>query len=164
MKEIVIQHFFEGYVSAIELAAHAAGAFDRHVDTAGTVFSRLNAVSMNHEFGVAPTHVVKLIDGVLAGELSLDALDAICFCLEASDSFTWDTDTPEGERVADSLFWLGSPEINYKLTTAVLGKIREFLLSGQDTLTSEDVVKRRGSRPHLLNVNERNRNRMSNDR
>ena len=158
MKEIVLQHFFEGHASAEDLAADAAGAFERHVDSAGTVFSRLNAIPMNHEFAVSAEHIVKLVDAVLGAGLSLDALDAICFCLEASDSFTWDTDTADGERVAESLFWLGTPEINYALTPSVLTKIRHYLVSGENTLTQADVGER-GKRPRLLTVNQMHRDR-----
>lgn len=146
MKEIIVQHFFEGHATVEELAADVASAFDRQVDSAGTVFSRLNSVDMNHEFAVSTANIVKLVDAVLAGGLSLDELDTICFALEASDSFSWDSDTLDGERVAVSLFWLGTPEINYALTPAVLNKIRRYLVSGENTLGPEDVGEH-GERP-----------------
>ena len=154
MKEIVVQHFFEGHATVEELSADVAGAFARHVDSAGTVISRLNCIDMSHEFAVLPTHIVKLVDAVLSGDLTLDGLDAICFALEASDSFSWDTDTPDGERVAKSLFWLGTPEINYALSPVVLNKIRVYLLTGENTFRPEDVGKR-GRGPHLLTVNRK---------
>ena len=154
MKEIVLQHFFEGHATVEELSADVTGAFTRHVDSAGTVFSQLNCIDMSHEFAVLPTHIAKLVDAVLAGDLSLDGLDAICFALEASDSFSWDTDTPDGERVAESLFWLGTPEINYALSPVVLNKIRLYLLTGENTLGPEDVGER-GTGPHLLTVNRK---------
>src|SRR5437667_1064147 len=62
VKEIVLQHFFEGHATSEELAADAIGAFDRQTDSGGTVFSRLNAVPMNHEFPVTAQHIIKLID------------------------------------------------------------------------------------------------------
>lgn len=156
VKEIVLQHFFEGHAAVEELATDTVGAFDRHTDSAGTVFSRLNAVPMNHEFPVTSQHIIKLIDAVQAEFLTLDALDAICFCLEASDHFTWDTDTVDGERVANSLFWLGTPEVNYPLTASVLTKVRHYLETGEGTFTRDDLGKPR-PRPRLLSVNELHR-------
>jgi hypothetical protein len=158
VKEIVLQHFFEGHATAEELAADTVGAFDRQTDSAGTVFSQLRAIPMAHEFPVTSQHIIKLVDTVLAEQLTLDALDSICFCLEASDSFTWDTDSPDGERVAESLFWLGSPEVNYPLTDSVLKKVRHYLKTGEETFTRADL-RAPGKRPHLLSVNRMHRDR-----
>ena len=156
MKEIVIQHFFEEHATVEELAADAVGAFDRRSDSAGTVFSELRATPMNPHFLVETSHIIRLVDAVQAGKLDLDALDAICFCLEASDHFTWDTDTPDGERVANGLFWLGSPEVNYPLTPSVIGKIRHYLVTGEETFTRNDL-RPAGERPRLLTVNRMDR-------
>lgn len=158
MKEIVIQHFFEGHATAEELEADAKGAFDRRTDSAGTVFSQLRAVTMNHDFPVTSRHIVKLVEAVQAQEVSLDALDAICFCIEASDHFTWDSDTTDGDRVAHSLFLLGTPEVNYPLTQSVLAKIHHYLLTGEERFTRDDLGAR-GERPRLLTVNEWNPDR-----
>ena len=156
MKEIVVQHFFEGHATVQELAADVAGAFDRRTDSAGAVFSQLRSTPMNHEFPVQSSHIFELVDAVRAGDLDLDALDAICFCLEASDHFTWDTDTTDGERIANALFWLGTPEINYPLTSAVINKIRHYLITGEETFTRDDL-RPAAERPHLPTVNRMDR-------
>jgi hypothetical protein len=158
VKEIVIQYFFEGHATVDELATDAADAFARHTDSAGTVFSQLRALPMNHDFAVTGQHIVKLVEAVQRADLSLDALDAIAFCLEASDHFTWDTDTSDGDRVARSLFLLGTPEVNYPLTERVLAKIHHYLVTGEETFTNDDL---RPPRDHsgLLTVNEWNRDR-----
>lgn len=139
MKEVVLRHFFEGHATVDELAADAEGAFERRVDSAGAVFNQLHATPMAEDFAVSASHVAHLVEAVQAGQLSLDALDAICFCLEASDHFVWDTDTEDGERVADALFWLGTPEINYPLTPLVLEKVHRYLLTGENTFTTADA-------------------------
>ncbi len=151
MKEIVLRHFFEGHATVEELAADVAGAFDRRAVSAGTVFSELHSVPMGGEFAIATHHVLKLVDAALAERLSLEALDAICFCLEASGSFAWDADTSDGARVANALFWLGTPEVNYTLTSAALGKVRHYILTGANTFTPVDL-RLPGDRPHLLSV------------
>ena len=149
MKEIVIRHFFEGQATPADLAADAAGAFDRRTDSAGTVFSQLHATSMDRDFDVFPGHIVALVDAVLDGAIDLEELEAIAFCIEASDKFMWDTDTEAGERVARALFLLGAPEVNFPLTSAVLRKIRHLLETGEETFDDADN-RPPGPRPHLL--------------
>jgi hypothetical protein len=150
MKEVVIQDFFAGRATAKELTAEAAGAVERHTDSGGTQHSRLRSIATSKELEVTPEHLLKLLDAVEAGELGLDVLDAVCFCVEASDSFSWDADETEGgRRVAEALFLLGTPEINYPLTPVVLGKIRHLLLTGEETFGKEDLAPRT-VRPHLI--------------
>jgi hypothetical protein len=156
VREIVVQRFFEGEATAQELAADAAHAFDRHTDSAGTVFSQLKAEPSDRDSPVAARDIIKLVEATENGEISLDALDAICFCIEASDHFTWDTDTPDGERVSRSLFWLGTPEVNYPLTESVLAKVKHYLRTGEETFTREDL-RPHGERASLLSVNRLDR-------
>lgn len=149
MRESVIRQFFEGHATAADLATDAEGAFERRVDGAGTVFSRLHATPMEGKLEVTPAHVIGLIDAVLDGTIDLDALDAIAFCLEASDTFSWDVDTEAGDRVSRALFLLGSPEVNFPLTPILLGKVRHLLLTGEETFDVSDH-RPRGQRPQLL--------------
>ncbi|HEX3580938.1 MAG TPA: hypothetical protein VH087_04195 [Thermoanaerobaculia bacterium] len=44
---------------------------------------------------------MKVCDAVINGEIGPEYLQAIGFCLEASDKFVWNTDTPNGERVSE---------------------------------------------------------------
>jgi hypothetical protein len=150
MKEVVIQDFFAGRATAKEVAAEAAGAVERHTDGGGTKHSRLRSIAAPGEFEVTPEHLLKLLDAIEAGQLNLDELDAVCFCVEASDGFSWDADETEGgRRVAQALFLLGTPEINYPLTPVVLGKIRHLLLTGEETFGREDLAPQT-TRPHLI--------------
>lgn len=138
VKEVVLRFFFQGHATVRELARDVAGSVSRQEPHGGPAVSRHRIEDMAVEFDLRPEHVVQLIDEVARGELSLEDLDAICFCLEASDRFVWDGDTPEGERVAEALFWLGTPEINYPLAPGVLAKVRHYLLTGENTLTRDD--------------------------
>jgi len=149
MRSAVIREFFAGRATAAELQADASGAFDRHTDSAGTVFSRLRMIPMEGEFQVAPEHLIALIDAVLEGAVDLEALDAIMFALDVADGFMWDADTEAGDRVAEALGLLGVPEINFPLTPIVLRKIRHLLETGEETFDASD---RRppGPRPHLV--------------
>lgn len=143
MKEIVLRQFFEGHASAAELAADIIGT--RAVEEPPGFHSSANyrVVPMAQPFDVRPDHVVRLVDAVTDGRLPLADLDILVFCLEAApERWLWDTDTPEGERVAEALFWLGSPEVNYPLTPTVLGKVRHYLLTGEKTLSEDDLARR----------------------
>ena len=144
MNEVVLRLFFQGQATAAELASSTVGTVSREGPAGGPFVSRYRIEDMAVDFDVRPEHVVQLIDAVADGALSLADLDAICFCMEASDRFLWDTDTPEGERVAEALFWLGTPEINYPLTPEVLAKVRRYLLTGENRLTDADIRTHRG--------------------
>jgi len=139
VNESTIRDFFENSLSPAELDRAWANAFIEELRSDGTVVRRLRTTDLPEAYAVVPSDVVALIDAVRSGALSLKALDAICFALEASDKFEWDTDTPAGEHVARSLFWLGSPEVNYPLTPVVLTKIRRYVLTGEDTFTRDDL-------------------------
>ena len=139
MREVMVRQFFERQISAAELEREAAGSVSRRVDGNGTLHSQHRITAMTEEFVLTPEHLVQLVDAVRAGELSRDALDAITFCLEASDRFDWNGEEPPGDRIPDALFWLGTPEINYPLTDSVLAKIRHFLVTGSNALTRAEM-------------------------
>jgi hypothetical protein len=77
----------------------------------------------------------------------------VCFCLEASDTFTWDTDTEPGNRVADAVFWLGTSEINFPLTSEVLAKIKQYVLTGENLLEI-GKLSRPGAKLHQSKLRE----------
>jgi len=144
MKEYVVRRFFEGEYGAADLDADFPGTITRHGEPNGPIVQHMHFEPMNVEFRVRASHIVRLIDTVLAGQLQSDIMQAICEWLDAGASghFHWDADTPEGERIAESVFWLGTPEINYPLTQDVLSKVRHFLLTGEKRLTQADTKAR----------------------
>jgi hypothetical protein len=140
MREIVLRYFFEGYASAAELAAEARGARVREGPEQGPHVYRFRVERMARDFEVSPGHLVGLLDAVASGELTVEVAHVVCDWLDGgNEHFLWDADTPDGERVANALFWLGNPEINYPLTPGVLAKIRQYLLTGENQLTSADT-------------------------
>ena len=151
MREQTLRDFFAGQASVAELAADCEGSVERGITPEGTVVSQVRISDMEVEFGLTTAHLIKLIDAVERGDLSLEALDAICFCIHASDQFMWNADEPgsDGERLAEGLSYLGAPEIHYPLTPIVLGKIRHYLVSGELTFTEADE-RVPSARPHLL--------------
>ena len=99
---------------------------------------RLQWDNLQEEFAVSTQHLVLLCDAVIEGELPGDCLEAIAFGLIADDNFLWDTDTPEGDRIGETLYDWSAPEINYALTPGTLAKFRHRLLTGEDTFTRAD--------------------------
>lgn len=139
MREVILRLFFQGHATAADLAFDLEHTVSRQGPDGGPPVFRHRVENMEVDFEVQPGHIVQLIDAVASGGLGLADLDALCFCIEASDRFVWSTDTPDGARVATALFWLGTPEINYPLTPGVLAKIRHFLVDGENTLTRQDA-------------------------
>jgi hypothetical protein len=140
MKEDTVRRFFEGEYGPAHLEADFPGTVTREGPVQGPSVYRFHVEPMSIDFALEPSHIVKLIDAVLAEQLRPEILQITCEWLDTgSDSFLWDADTPEGARVAETLFWIGTPEINYPLTQAVLSKIRHYLLTGENLLTPADA-------------------------
>jgi hypothetical protein len=138
MREQVLRAFFEGEASAAVLAADAAASVSASGQPNDAIRVHHRIEPLDAEFEVEPWHLGRLVDAAARGELTPAELATVSFCLVASDHFTWDTDTANGKRVADALFWLGSPEINYPLVPDTLKKIEHYLVTGADTLRSSN--------------------------
>jgi hypothetical protein len=124
MREEILRRFFEGAAEATDLARDLQGALAPD----GPGMTRHPIVDMAEEFEVRPIHLVKVCDAVLDGSVQAELLEAIGFCLVASDTFHWDTDSPAGERVADVACDWSAPEINYPLTLPNVAAWRRRLL------------------------------------
>ena len=134
MHESILRDFIEGRVSSSDLRADLVGAI---VQTGAIAFTH-KIVDMDVDFEVAPSHLVRVCDSVLSGELEPSNLEAIGYCLAASDHFYWDGDTQSGSRVAETAYDWASPVNNYRLTLDTVRKFRERLVSGQNLFTPDD--------------------------
>lgn len=90
------------------------------------------------EFEVTREHLVKLRDEVISGKLSATDLNTIAFAIMASDYFTWDGHSIEGERVANVIFEWDNPEIGYDITTKNVRLWKEYLLTGEYRLDKNE--------------------------
>ena len=93
-------------------------------------------VNMPDDFHVAAHHLLRLCDAVLAGQIDPAHLQAIGFCLQASDSFFWDSDEPAGDRVSEVTADWSAPQINHALTPDNVRKWRRYLETGEYTLAT----------------------------
>jgi hypothetical protein len=137
MREVVLRLFFEGHASAEEVARDLVGTRAEEESWSFRSSASYRVEPMSRDFEVAAEHVIRLVDGALAGALTEEDLGTLCFVLEFSDRFFWDVDARKGARVADAVFWLGTPQINYPLSPSVLTKIRHYLQSGENTLDAD---------------------------
>ena len=125
MKEAILRDFFIGTVSAEDLTSDLRGAILQRG------FARLHPIEdMWDDFEVKSFHLIKLCDAVLEGKLEPRDLEAIEFCLLASDHFQWNGDDPEGYRVAEVAADWSCPIINYSLNCDNVKKWRSFLQTG----------------------------------
>ena len=125
MREIVLRQFFEGNASDDELARDVAGSLKRHGNGVTVHIER-----MDGEFHVQTPHLIRVCDAVLSGGLDPNDLVAIGFALQASDAFTWDGSSEDGERVAETAADWSAPEINFPLTIENVRGWRSYLTSG----------------------------------
>lgn len=140
MNERLFCDFLSGDVEAPAIAADLDSTKVTPDSWSHRTSVNYRVLPISREFSVRPEHMIRLVDALLAGALTPDQVATALFCVEAApDRFVWDTDTTEGDRVSNAVFWLGTPEINYPLTLANLSKIRHYLVTGQNTLTTFDT-------------------------
>ena len=132
MREEILKRFFVGEVGADILAADLVGSMTTGKDT-----TRYSIVDMDEGFEIEPAHLVRICDAVLNGEIEAKYLQAIGFCILASDHFEYDTDMPEGELVGETVFDWSEPRVNYPLTIENVRKFRERLVTGRNPFAKE---------------------------
>ena len=127
MHEEILRRFFEGELDAAVLAEDLV---DSMLTSANITKHPIE--EMSKSFQVRPEHLTLLCDAVLGGEIDAKHLQAIGFCVIASDTFEYNPDTSEGDLVDDIVSAWSAPEINYLLTKENVKKFREWLISGSD--------------------------------
>ncbi len=125
MREVILKEFFEDQINIDALVADLSGTSTTESD-----ITHVRIQDMDTEFVVKPNHLVKLCDAALGNKLSSFHLKSIGFCLVASDTFEWDSDTVEGNRVAEVVFCFSSPETNYELNRHNIELFKSLLING----------------------------------
>ncbi|HHI80592.1 MAG TPA: hypothetical protein ENK02_11495 [Planctomycetes bacterium] len=111
MNEATLRDFFLDRCTAEDLRNELYGTVGRGVDV-----TKFSITDMDAEFTVKAEHLVKICDAIIKGSLRPADLAVFGFCLQASESFQWDSNDPDGDLVADALEKWASQEINYPLT------------------------------------------------
>jgi hypothetical protein len=132
VNEQVLADFLRGSVTARELGPVLLAARVSPDSPSLRSSSNYRVTPLLRPVNVTVVDIDRLVASVEAGLLTEEQVGIAAFLLEAGiDRFLWDTDTNDGERVADVLFWLGMPAINYPLTPEILGAMRLYLRTGQ---------------------------------
>ncbi len=136
MHEATLRDFLLGSVTGDVLREDLVGT----VEHLGDRTSRHHVVSLEGEFEVSASQLVRLCDAVLGGPLQPGQLQSIGFCMIASDYFHWDGDTADGARVTETLHDWAAPEIYYPLTLETVRLFRERLVSGRDVFRGTQMA------------------------
>ncbi|HYR21540.1 MAG TPA: hypothetical protein VEP30_01270 [Chthoniobacterales bacterium] len=128
MHEATLRDFLTGAVTTDVVRQDLVGT----VEKLGDKMYQHHIASLEGEFHVNTSHLIRVCDAVLSGGLDPADLKTIAFCMVASDYFHWDDDTQEAERVGETLHDWASPEINYPLTLETVRLFRERLATGKD--------------------------------
>ena len=126
MQEQVLRDFFEGRCSAVELSRDLDGS----LVPASPQITKYPVVDMDSDLEVKPEYLLRVCEAVIAGAIEPWKLQAIGFCLVASDRFHWDGDTDLGSLVAETAHDWSSPETNYPLTLENVAMFRRRLANG----------------------------------
>ena len=134
MREEILKQFFTGEVGPRALAKDLVGS----MITKGDV-TKHPIENMIESFQLEPEHLIRLCDTVLRDEIKPQYLQSIGFCIVASDNFEYETDTPEGNLVGETVLDWSSPMNNYPLTKKNVEKFRQRLVTGEDSFTLSDA-------------------------
>lgn len=118
MREDLLRRFFLGEAGAQELARDLKGA----VTEIDPKIFRHHVEPMDRPFAVTPAHLRKLCLAIEAHDVPADTLQAIAFCLIASENFHYDD-----KRIKEVLFHWDNPEINFPFNERNLGSWKRAL-------------------------------------
>jgi hypothetical protein len=136
MTEQKLKDYFDNKVTSDELAIDLMDSQKRTSYDVTTVYvDKLE----EGEFEVTREHLIKLCDEVISGKLSTTDLNTISFALMASDYFTWDSHSTDGELISNVIFEWDSPEIGYDITNKNVRLWREYLLTGEYRLDKNEL-------------------------
>ena len=128
MTESILKGYFENIISSEFLSADLNGSIKKLINDT----SRKRAVEMesDSEFEIQQSHLNKILNDALNGNLTFDNLKTISSGLMFSEYFTWDSDTEIGNRIATIIMELDNTEINFPISKENLTLWREYLESG----------------------------------
>ena len=135
MTESILKEYFENKINSEILSADLNGSIKKLTyDT-----SQISVIEMesDSEFEVDQTHLNKILNDALNGNLTFDNLKTIASGLMFSDFFTWESENEIGERIANVIFELDNIGICFPITTENLKLWKLYLVSGVHKLKNE---------------------------
>jgi hypothetical protein len=136
MTEKKLKDYFDNKITVDELAVDLKDSQKQTSYDVTTVYvDKLD----DGEYEVTKGHLIKLCDDVIGGKISTTDLNTIAFSLMASDFFTWDSHSTEGERVGKVIFEWDNPLIGFDITDKNVRLWKEYLLSGEYRLDENEL-------------------------
>ncbi|NWK57810.1 hypothetical protein HW115_19480 [Verrucomicrobiaceae bacterium N1E253] len=137
MKISVLVEFLNGICDANSLAKDLEGGV---VQTSHDGVSYYVDEDYTEDFFVTTEHLVKICDSFTDKLIDAEMVQQITFAMMCSDYLEWDSDTPDGERVAEVIGMWDTPEISYQITNSTIPKFRRYLSSGEDIFNRDDLT------------------------
>lgn len=128
MTEKTLKEYFEGKISTDKLNDDLKDT----VSGNGVVsYYDIEEYRSDAKFTVTTKQIIQLCHDVLNENIRLEDLKTIAFCLEASDYFVYDSETPDGNKVQDFILNWTSPEINTPTTIGYVQYCAYYLETGE---------------------------------
>lgn len=135
MTESILKEYFENKISSEFLSADLNGSKKKLTyDTSEISVVRMES---DNEFELQQSHLNKILNDTLNGNLTFDNLKVISSGLMFSDYFTWDSDTEIGNRIATIIVELDNTEINFPISIKNIKLWKEYLETGNHKLKSK---------------------------
>ncbi len=146
MTEQKLKDYFEDNLSAEQLSLDLKGSQQK----TGYDVTTVSINSLNEgEFEIRKEHLIKLCDDTISRKLLLTDLNTIGFALMSSDFFNWDSDTKDGEIIANIIFEWDNPEIGFDITTKNVKLWKEYLLTGVYRLDKNELKEKFRSKRNI---------------
>jgi hypothetical protein len=128
MTEDTLKQYFDGLTSITKLYMDVDGSETKVTyDT-----TEVNVIQLNNlgNYIVTTSHLLKLCNAAIEGSLKFEHLTTIAFALEFSEYFIWDSNTINGDIVANVINDWCNPEINFSITIENLNHWKTYLETG----------------------------------
>ena len=128
MTEQILKDYLENKASADILNKDLVGTVSKARDIS---YYKIANIESKEKFVVTTRHLIKICCDVISNKIKLEDLEAIAFALEASDYFTWDTNTNDGSKVDDAIANWSTPENNKTTTIEYVKYCAYYLETGE---------------------------------
>lgn len=135
MKEEILKEYFENKIPVDQLLADLKDSQLKTGQDATSVY--VTPITDSGDFVITRHHLLKICNDTLSGHLSATEINIVAFALISSDYFYWDSNTTEGEIVANTLFDWDNPDINFPLSQDNLKLWKKYLETGEYSLKTE---------------------------
>jgi hypothetical protein len=128
MTESILKEYFENIISSEFLSADLNGSIKKL--TYDTSQISVVEIESDSEFEIQQSHLNKILNDTLNGNLTYENLKTIASGLMFSEYYTWNSETEIGNRIATIILELDNTEINFQISKENLKLWKEYLESG----------------------------------